>query len=226
MFPSDDLHLRRLASLRRVAVGRLPRVHRYYQDAVTSDLPSRSTCAERYLNLSNARISLSRAAGVPHTSLELFIRFSAGCFSQETIGSLAFLGSLLRLCPALRPRPSRPARQLQRCGVAPVGTTTKASASGTFEAQSRGFDAHCLRFAVRIAPPHARLVSGRLPSATGRASHPQGSVKRFPLPLSFTSASSSSKLRDTRHLFSNPPDREEASYSEAAPKQVEHFQPK
>lgn len=36
-----------------------------------------------------------------------------------------------------------------------------------------------MRFAVRVAPPHAKLASGRWSDATRQAFHPQGSNERF-----------------------------------------------
>lgn len=39
----------------------------------------------------------------------------------------------------------------------------------TFEAQSHGFDARCLRFAAQVTQRHARLASGRWPGVTGQA---------------------------------------------------------
>jgi hypothetical protein len=44
---------------------------------------------------------------------------------------------------------------------------------------SHGFRTRCLRFVVQVAPPHAKLASGRWSGATGRAFHPQGSNERF-----------------------------------------------
>src|SRR3954452_24467792 len=39
-----------------------------------------------------------------------------------------------------------------------------------FGARSHGIGTGCLRFAVRVSPPHARLASGCWPSSTGRDS--------------------------------------------------------
>jgi hypothetical protein len=41
------------------------------------------------------------------------------------------------------------------------------AAGNTLEAQSHGFGTGCLRFAVIIADPHARLASGRWPGSAG-----------------------------------------------------------
>jgi hypothetical protein len=48
------------------------------------------------------------------------------------------------------------------------------STRGNFGAQSHGLSTGCLRFAVRLAPPHARLASGCPPSSTRRDWLPAG----------------------------------------------------
>lgn len=48
----------------------------------------------------------------------------------------------------------------------------------SFEARSRGHRARCLRFAVRVTPPHARLATGWWPTFAVRDSHPLGSLQK------------------------------------------------
>src|SRR6267378_1460680 len=67
------------------------------------------------------------------------------------------------LRPALGPRRDRRYQALTvvRHGpthIQPRGLSTK----GTFGARSHGISTGCLRFAVRLTPPHARLASGCL----------------------------------------------------------------
>jgi hypothetical protein len=83
-------------------------------------------------------------------------------------------------CPALRPRWDRgdgPVghRPVGRLGIAfrdfdGVGSHDKL----TFEAQSHGLHARCLRFAAGVAHVDARLASGWWPSLAGRDSNPLG----------------------------------------------------
>jgi hypothetical protein len=61
----------------------------------------------------------------------------------------------------------------------PWSSNGKGSRERTFGAQSHGFRTRCLRFVVQVAPPHARLASGRWSGATGRAFHPQGFAEGF-----------------------------------------------
>ena len=49
----------------------------------------------------------------------------------------------------------------------------------TFEAQWHGFQVRCLRFAVPVTRPHARLASRCWSGSPGQAFHPQGSDDRF-----------------------------------------------
>jgi hypothetical protein len=48
----------------------------------------------------------------------------------------------------------------------------------SFEARSRSHRARCLRFAVRVTPPHARLATGWWPTFAVRDSHPLGSQQK------------------------------------------------
>ena len=69
-------------------------------------------------------------------------------------------GTPMCLCPALRPRPDLGAWPSRRSGIAPVALTTKAPASGYFEAQSHGFSTGCLRFVPPLSGDYAKLASG------------------------------------------------------------------
>ncbi len=51
------------------------------------------------------------------------------------------------------------------------------------EAQFHGFSTHCLRFTLRVATAHARLVSGWLLASTGRESNPLDHGQGFSLQL-------------------------------------------
>jgi hypothetical protein len=63
----------------------------------------------------------------------------------------------------------------------PHVSTTRAPAREDFGARSQSLGTGCLRFAVRITPPHARLASGCL-AKPGRAGFvdPQSDEERFP----------------------------------------------
>jgi hypothetical protein len=102
--------------------------------------------------------------------------------SVETAGSPRFPGTprVPWPCSSTPAGPGMPGP----CGVParpPPVTTAEAPARRYFEAQSHGLGTGCLRFAVGVTSPHARLASGCLPSSAGRDScNPQGSSERFP----------------------------------------------
>lgn len=76
-------------------------------------------------------------------------------------------GTLMCLRPALRPRRDQPARPLQQVGTAQRTAYGGGSPRfGYFGARSHGISTRCLRFAVRLTPPHARLASGCGPRST------------------------------------------------------------
>jgi hypothetical protein len=56
----------------------------------------------------------------------------------------------------------------------PRGLSTR----GNFGARSHGIGTRCLRFAVRLTPPHARLASGCGPSSTRRDWLPAGFLRK------------------------------------------------
>jgi hypothetical protein len=90
-------------------------------------------------------------------------------------------GTLMCLRPALRPRRDQHYRDkaiaASRHGPThsvPRGLSTR----GNFGAPSHGISTRCLRFAVRISPPHARLASGCGPSSTRRDWLPAGFLRK------------------------------------------------
>ena len=67
-----------------------------------------------------------------------------------------------------------------RCRDMALGhRTAKAPAKGLSTRSNTAFRTRCLRFAIRVTPPHAKLASGRWSGVTGQASHPLGSNERF-----------------------------------------------
>jgi hypothetical protein len=102
--------------------------------------------------------------------------------TTEMAGSLRFPSDPLVLTPCSRtPVGPMHARPLRRLDAAPACVYNGGSRKEYFEAQSHGIGTRCLRFAVRITPPHARLASGCWPSSAGRDSfNPQGCDERFP----------------------------------------------
>ena len=80
-------------------------------------------------------------------------------------------GTLVVVRPVLRPRPDRAVPWGPGVGqpdAAPAFDKSEGSARGDFGAQWHGVRPRCLRFAVVVACPHARLASGGWPSSTGR----------------------------------------------------------
>src|SRR5207253_10050930 len=79
-----------------------------------------------------------------------------------------------------------------RCAdTAPVLSKTKAPAGNTLEAQSHGLGTGCLRFAVAITSPHARLASGCWLGFTGWDWLPTESLRKV--------------LKCIRYIFSSSP---------------------
>jgi len=76
------------------------------------------------------------------------------------------------------------------CGVSarpPLVSTTVAPASKDFGARSHGIGTRCLRFAVEVSLPHARLASGCWPSSAGRDSLTRRvAMKGFRVRVSFS----------------------------------------
>ena len=84
-------------------------------------------------------------------------------------------GILMCLRPALRPRRDPHYQALAVGGHGPTHIVPRGlSTRGYFGAQSHGIGTRCLRFAVRLTPPHARLASGCGPRSTRRDWIPAG----------------------------------------------------
>ena len=89
--------------------------------------------------------------------------------TMEAAGSPRFLGNPCVPMPcSWTPVGSRTPGHRGVSTWPPLVSTTKAPAIEGFGARSHGLGTGCLRFAVRIAPPHARLASGCL-AKPGRA---------------------------------------------------------
>ena len=111
---------------------------------------------------------------------------------MEITGSPKFLGdpsvpfAHAQATPVSRLNPDRGVRkrrfQIHRVALA-RGNTKALTRNKTFEAQSHGFRTRCLRFAVIVTDPHARLASGRWSNATRRDSHPLGHYQRFQISI-------------------------------------------
>lgn len=94
---------------------------------------------------------------------------------QELPGSW---GTLVYLCPALRPRLDQRIRPYDASARPPRWARRRLHASGNFGAQSHGFGTGCLRFARWVTPQDARLASGCLPSSPGRDWLPAGFLRK------------------------------------------------
>src|ERR1035441_528397 len=82
------------------------------------------------------------------------------------------------------PMHARPSRRL---GAAPACVYNGGSRNEYFEAQSHGIRTRCLRFAVKVSFPHARLASGCWPSSAGRDSLTRRvAMKGFRVRVSFS----------------------------------------
>ena len=88
---------------------------------------------------------------------------------KETVRSPKFMENPIVPAPCSW-TPARPTYQVTTVGRR--GPTyiqpRRLSTSRNFGARSHGIGTRCLRFAVRLTPPHARLASGCLPGSTRR----------------------------------------------------------
>ena len=103
-----------------------------------------------------------------------------GNSSAETTGSPTFLGNPDVPLPCSS-TPAGPTRQAV-CGTStrpPQPPRRRLTARISFGAQSHGFSTRCLRFAVPVTRPHARLASGRRPALPDGIDYPKGSNERF-----------------------------------------------
>ena len=127
-------------------------------------------------------LSLSRGK-CHHASLELVTRYlHPGSSSVETTGPPKFLGNPNHpFAHVLRLRRDGSLQTHSEQPHGPHSGNDKGSRDVTFEAQSHGFRTRCLRFVTLVTSRNARLASGRRSNATGRASHPQGHNRRFPI---------------------------------------------
>ncbi len=103
---------------------------------------------------------------------------------ETTTGRPNFLGNpyVPTPCSQTPARPTRPGHTAGRHGSTRIvrrGLSTR----GNFGAQSHGISTSCLRFAVRLTPPHARLASGCLPGSTRRDWLPAGFLRKVSVML-------------------------------------------
>ena len=157
MFPSHGLVTRHplsvFPSLRRVAAGQLPRVHRYYEGAMTSCRPSRRTSFPSLDGTTLHSCFAPASVECPNAGLELVARYlQPGCCRGDDRISYVLGEPQCVFALLLDPGRADPVRPLRRVGAAPTGTTMKAPAIGTFEAESHSFNTRCLRFAGRVTP--------------------------------------------------------------------------
>ena len=147
-------------------------------------LPAVPPAALRCLRLAvprdHAFVSLPRRPVRP-PGLGLFTRYPRpGCFAVETTGSPKFLGNPdSRLHMFSTPAGRRVSRPLRRRCVAPGTERAKAPAKGLSRLNSMAFGLAAYASHCGLPAPHARLASRCWSGSPGRASHPQGSAKRF-----------------------------------------------
>jgi hypothetical protein len=88
--------------------------------------------------------------------------------TQETADLPGSWGTLVTVRLGLGPRWDRHARPYGMPARSPLLPTTRTpDEQKHFEARCPGFPSNCLRFVVRVAPPHARLASGCWPALPG-----------------------------------------------------------
>jgi hypothetical protein len=137
----------------------VPPLQRYYQDATTSYLPSRRTSFPSLGGTTGAPSVRSKVArdakatgrGTSATRWAPRDRPLLPWRRQDLPSSCGTPITCLHVLFDSGRTDSRLANNAA-AGMAPAKGTTRASANRTFEAQSHGFQARCLRFAVRVTP--------------------------------------------------------------------------
>jgi hypothetical protein len=108
--------------------------------------------------------------------------------------------TLVRICPALRPRSGRCARPLRHLGTAPATVTTKAPTITSLSRLNHTAST-VAAYASRLGrPARARLASGCWPALPGGIGYPQGHYRRFPPVTSSLPPSPGLSWRDTKHI--------------------------
>jgi hypothetical protein len=104
--------------------------------------------------------------------------------------------TLVRICPALRPRSGRCARPLRHLGTAPATVTTKAPTITSLSRLNHTAST-VAAYASRLGrPARARLASGCWPTLPGGIGYPQGHYRRFPSVTSLLPPSPGLSWRD------------------------------
>jgi hypothetical protein len=172
-------------SLPRVQAEPVPLLRRYYE---VLRFPDVLAAVLRFL-----RATVTIPCACLRHSCQVRRRLGAGGFGSGTSPRGQFLkrwrrpgvpsswGTLLCLRPALGPRRDQRYQALTVGRHGPTRIQLRGlSTRGNFGARSHGIGTRCLRFAVRITPPHARLASGCWPALPDGIGYPQGSYERFP----------------------------------------------
>src|SRR6185437_9965761 len=171
MYPSNG-RLKRRPLLSAGTIGPVPPPRRYYG---ALRLPAVRLAALRCLRLAIPPFAsgLLPAAGTHDRGLRgVGVPVPEPEISMEAAASLRFPGDPHVPAPcSWTPVGPKHVRPLRRVGAAPACVNDGGSRKETvFGARSHGIGTGCLRFAVRVSPPHARLASGCWPSSTGRDS--------------------------------------------------------
>ena len=158
MFPSHGVVIRHplsvFPSLPRVALGGLPRVHWYYEGAVSSCHSSRRTshCFAWRYHGSHLFGSLSTGR-VPPVEPGLITRWSVPVCHRGSDGISQVPEEPLEPLPCSSTPAGLSASGLYDAPVQSPRTPRRGLQRETFEAQSHGFSSGCLRFAGRVTPP-------------------------------------------------------------------------
>ena len=195
--------IRSAASLRRVPVGRVPRLHQYYQRTPTSRRPSRRTSFPSLGGTTRLPCSLPRQWAAPRAGTAVYrgrpCRISGGDVETSQVPARP-----VPACPALGPRRNRQhqtisaprwclpllsQRRLPRC--LRISWLNHAACK-----------ASCVRFADSVTTGHATLGSGWLVNLGRSGLAPAGSQRRFPSCHSMSSPFTKLRLaQDKRRPF-------------------------
>ncbi len=172
------------AFLHGVRSDRVPPFRRSYQGTTTSCRPSRRTSLPSLGGTTGTFgcFRFSRRRRTPHDGPGVGHPVSpAGNSSVETMQDLpSSWGTPIPICTCSQTPVGRLATDQSTAATwPPLEERRRLQQYQTFEAQRHGFQVRCLRFAVSVTRPHARLASRCWSGSPGRAFHPQGSDERF-----------------------------------------------
>ena len=173
--------IRSAASLHRLPVGRVPRLHQYYQRTPTSRRPSRRTSFSFAWRYHAAAPFAPAGVAAPRARTAVYrgrpCRISGGDVETSQVP-----GRPVPACPALGPRRNRQRQTISapRWCLPLLSQRRLPRCLRVSWLNHAACKASCVRFADSVTTAHATLGSGWLVNLGRSGLAPAGSQKRFP----------------------------------------------